>query len=68
MKDDPDKIIGKTVRLPASVWAEVDDYRFSNRINKQTEAIRRLIELALEVEMLDEARHAVLAEAGHQPP
>jgi hypothetical protein len=50
MKDDPDQIIGKTVRLPASVWAKIDEYRFDNRINKQTDAIRRLIERALEME------------------
>jgi hypothetical protein len=45
-----DEIIGKTVRLPAHIWAKIDDYRFSNRINKETEAIRRLIERGLEME------------------
>lgn len=50
MKDDPGEIIGKTVRLPASVWAKIDEYRFANRINKQTDAIRRLIERGLEME------------------
>jgi hypothetical protein len=50
MTYDPDEIIGKTVRLPASVWEKIDEYRFDNRINKQTDAIRRLIERALEME------------------
>jgi hypothetical protein len=50
MKDDPDEIIGKTVRLPASVWEKIDEYRFGNRINKQNDAIRRLIERGHEVE------------------
>lgn len=43
-----DPIVRKTVSLPASVWRQVEDYQFANRVKRETEAIRRLIELGLE--------------------
>lgn len=36
------------VTLPQDLWELVTDYRFDNRINTESEAIRRLIELGLE--------------------
>jgi hypothetical protein len=45
---DKDPVIRKTVSLPASAWSQVEDFQFSNRIKRETEAIRRLIELGLE--------------------
>lgn len=45
---DADPITRKTVSLPASMWRQVEDYQFANRIKRDAEAIRRLIELGLE--------------------
>mgnify|MGYP001445029098 CR=1 FL=1 len=36
------------VSLPAELAAQVEDYRFSNRMRTEAEAIRRLIELGLQ--------------------
>jgi hypothetical protein len=47
MSERPDPPIRKTVSLPASVWQQIEDYQFSNRVKRETEAIRRLIELGL---------------------
>jgi hypothetical protein len=35
------------VSLPARVWKEIEDYQFANRVKRDSEAIRRLIELGL---------------------
>ena len=43
-----DAPIRKTVSLPTSVWKQIEDYQFGNRIKREAEAIRRLIELGLE--------------------
>lgn len=39
----------KLVSLPADLTEKVENYRFENRINTEAEAIRRLIELGLEL-------------------
>ncbi len=44
------------VTLPKDFWEGVADYRFENRINTESEAIRRLIELGLEAAKLDPAQ------------
>jgi len=46
--DDPP--IRKTVSLPASVWRRVEDFQFANRIKRDAEAIRRLVEKGLTAE------------------
>lgn len=35
------------VKLPASVWARVDDYRFLHRLASRTAAVRALLERGL---------------------
>jgi hypothetical protein len=47
MPDDADPIVRKTVSLPTSVWRRIEDFQFGNRVKRDTEAIRRLIELGL---------------------
>ena len=37
----------KSVTLPASMWLEIADYRFSERIGTEAEAVRRLVQSAL---------------------
>jgi hypothetical protein len=49
MNEPPDPVIRKTVSLPASTWREIEDYQFTVRIKRDSEAIRRLIELGLKV-------------------
>ncbi|MFT8945958.1 MAG: hypothetical protein ABF876_05175 [Acetobacter aceti] len=48
MAENPDPPIRKTVALPSSLWQQVEDYQFANRIKKDAEAIRRLVQLGLE--------------------
>lgn len=38
----------KPVSLPPELASAVEDYRFANRFNTESEAIRELIELGLE--------------------
>lgn len=45
VKDDK---VRKMVTLPQDLWEKVTDFRFDNRINTESEAIRRLIELGLQ--------------------
>jgi hypothetical protein len=47
MPETEDLMIRKTVSMPASTWKQIDDFQFANRIKRETEAIRRLIELGL---------------------
>jgi hypothetical protein len=47
MPTSTDPAIRKTVSLPASVWKQVEDFQFSHRIKRETEAVRRLIQLGL---------------------
>jgi len=37
----------KSIALPASMWQEIADYRFRERIATEAEAIRRLLQDAL---------------------
>ena len=50
MTKEPLGLTRKTVSIPVSMWEEISDYRFANRITKEAEAIRRLLEVALEIE------------------
>jgi len=45
MTDDPP--IRKTVTLPASMWDDIAEYRHTNRISAEAEAVRRLLQDAL---------------------
>ncbi|WP_158295629.1 hypothetical protein [Crenalkalicoccus roseus] len=47
MSESADPVVRKTVSLPTSVWRQIEDYQFENRIKRDAEAIRRLIELGL---------------------
>jgi hypothetical protein len=47
MQASTDPAVRKTVSLPASVWKQVEDFQFSHRIKRETEAMRRLIQLGL---------------------
>lgn len=51
MKPAPTPIdppIRKSITLPQSLWAEIEDYRFPNRIPSDAEAIRRLLRVGLD--------------------
>ena len=48
MEHDP--IIRKTIALPARMWSEIADFRFSERIATEAEAMRRLLQMALKAE------------------
>jgi hypothetical protein len=48
MSEKSDPVVRKTVSLPSSVWKQIEDFQFANRIKRETEAIRRLIEIGLD--------------------
>ena len=50
MGREPMGITRKSVSLHDSMWAEIREYRFANRITTEAETIRRLLEIALEAE------------------
>lgn len=43
----PDMPVRKSVTLPKSMWDDIADFRFSQRIATEAEAVRRLIQTAL---------------------
>jgi hypothetical protein len=47
MPDETAPVVRKTISLPSDIWQQVEDYQFGNRIKRETEAIRRLIDLGL---------------------
>lgn len=48
MPVNPDTTVRKLLSMPKTLAAEVSEYRFSQRIGTEAEAIRRLIELGLQ--------------------
>jgi hypothetical protein len=46
----PETMIRKNVGLPNSMWQEIADYRFAERIGSEAEAVRRLIVAGLRAE------------------
>lgn len=48
MDEKADALVRKTVSLPASVWRQIEDFQFANRIKRDSQAIRHLIGLGLE--------------------
>jgi hypothetical protein len=48
MEKSEDPIIRKSVSLSASLWRRIEDFQFENRVKRDAEAIRQLIELGLE--------------------
>ncbi len=48
MTGNTDPILRKTISMPASVWQKIENFQFDNRIKRESEAIRRVIELGLE--------------------
>ena len=55
MPVNPETTIRKNVAMPKELWAEVRSFRFSQEIDTESEAIRRLIELGLEAAKRDAA-------------
>jgi len=53
MSGATDPMIRKTISLPSSTWQRIEDYQFANRVKRDAEAIRRLIELGLEAASKD---------------
>jgi hypothetical protein len=43
-------LVRRTISLTPELAARVDDWQFRNRIKKEVEAVRRLLEIALEAE------------------
>ncbi len=50
MERSPEPVTRKSVTLPDSLWAEVAEFRFSERIGSEAEAVRRLIQAGLRAE------------------
>lgn len=50
MDKAPEPVTRKSVTLPDSLWAEVSEFRFSERIGSEAEAVRRLIQAGLRAE------------------
>jgi len=48
MSEPTDAPIRKTVSLPASLWQQIEDFQFENRIKRDAEAVRTLIQRGLE--------------------
>lgn len=48
MPDENDPIIRKTVSLPASLWQQIENFQFEARVKRDTQAVRRLIEMGLQ--------------------
>ena len=46
-RPDPDPPLRKTVTLPRGMWSAIADFRFTERIGTETEAVRRLLLAAL---------------------
>jgi hypothetical protein len=44
----PESSSRKSVTLPDRLWAEIAEYRFSDRIGSEGEAVRRLIQAGLQ--------------------
>lgn len=49
-KTPPEPIARKSVSLPVSLWEEVADFRFTERIGTEAEVLRRLIQSGLRAE------------------
>lgn len=50
MDRTPEPVTRKSVTLPNSMWAEVAEFRFSERIGSEAEALRRLVQAGLRAE------------------
>lgn len=50
MDRTPEPVTRKSVTLPNSMWAEVAEFRFSERIGSEAEALRRLVLAGLRAE------------------
>ena len=55
MSTEPTQVARKTVTLPEELWEKVVEYRHTHRIASQAEAVRRLIDAALEAEQPEAA-------------
>ncbi len=56
MSENPDPVVRKTVSLPASLWRRIEDFQFENRIKRDAQGVRRLLELGLAAAEADQAR------------
>ena len=45
----PETTTRKSITLPDSLWREIADYRFAERIGSEAEAVRRLLVAALRI-------------------
>jgi hypothetical protein len=61
MKKDPQ--FGKTIRLPAATWAAIAEYRFTQRIGSEAEAIRQLLDAGLRTVPAKPAKRGSAAES-----
>lgn len=58
MSDPSDPVIRKTVSLPASLWRQIEDFQFENRIKRDTQGVRCLLELGLAAAKADATERA----------
>lgn len=45
---EQETIVRKTFSLSADLWRRIEDFQFQNRVKRDAEAIRQLLELGLE--------------------
>lgn len=50
MSKEPERTTRKSVTLSDSMWAEISEFRFVQRIATEAEAVRRLLQSALSSE------------------
>jgi hypothetical protein len=55
MSENSDPIIRKSVSLPASLWRQIEDFQFANRIKRDAQGVRRLLEIGLAAAKADQA-------------
>ena len=54
-KKEPDPMIRKSVSLRRSVWEDIENYRRTERLGTEAEALRRLVQDRLKALELDKA-------------
>jgi hypothetical protein len=56
MSENPDPIVRKSVSLPASLWRQIEDFQFANRIKRDAQGVRRLLEIGLAAARADQTK------------
>ena len=52
-----DQLVRKSMLFPETLWTEIEDFRFDNRIKSDVEAIRLLMKAGLHLIRLQQDKH-----------